>query len=424
MKYSSITSKDFPKDLLSDFDSDLKSLKILVSYTDSSFDNSFWKSLICFNGIDKEGRLINISIRESWDEKIFRQDLYDQSWTLNDLLKKPTKGQINHKTIIYLCHVFPKRCESKITHQVPKEFVRGKYWKQVKHIYIDIAQEKLAVSKLLQAINIDNKIFVLTNPEKLSLSKYFHENQLNQFRFTTNSSSLISVITVVLNGGKHLEQTIQSVLSQQNVNLEYIIIDGYSNDETVNIIKKYSQHVSKWISSKDDGIYDAMNKGIDLAAGNWLNFMNSGDIFYSPYSLSSVPLDSNIDFYYSDVIHCDNAQNTVFIKCSHQKKVINHQCLVYQKKNHGSQKYLVHHKLTISDYLFFRDNDHKKWCKLSTPLSIYNTEGKSSATPTHFVQKVFVDFISGDINELQMIQSIVERFIKRNIKRVRSIFKR
>jgi glycosyltransferase involved in cell wall biosynthesis len=142
---------------------------------------------------------------------------------------------------------------------------------------------------------------------------------------------------VILNGGKHLEQIIQSVISQQNLNLEHIIVDGESNDETIDIIKKYSQCVSRWISSKDNGIYDAMNKSIDLATGNWLNFMNSGDIFYSPYSLSLIPLDSSVDFYYSDVVHCDNDQNTVFVNCSHQKRIINHQCLVYQKKTWESK---------------------------------------------------------------------------------------
>jgi Glycosyl transferase family 2 len=420
VKHSNIAFNDFPEDFLSDFDSDLESLKLLDYYIDSSFDNSFWKSLICFNCIDIKGRVLNIHIREMWDEKVFAQNLYDQSWTLTDLLKKPRKSQINYKIIIYLCHVFPKRGTSKITHQIPHDFIRGQYWRYIKHVYIDIIQENLIVTKLLQTISNSS---AFANLERLSLSESSPEKYLNQSNFSTNTAPLISVITVVLNGGQQLEQTIQSVLSQQNVNLEYIIVDGESSDETVDLIKKYSSYISRWISGKDNGIYDAMNKGIELSTGNWLNFMNSGDIFYSPYSLSSIPLDSNVDFYYSDVVHCDNSQNTILVNCSHRYKIINHQCLVYQKKNHVSQKYLVHHKLTISDYLFFRDNDHKKWSKVNTPLSIYNTEGKSSATPTHFVQKVFVDFIFGDINELQMIKLIVERFIKRSIKRVKKSLK-
>lgn len=419
-----ITSNNFSRDFLADFDSDLKSLEVLSYYVDSSSDNSFWKSLVCFDCIDTKKRSLSIHIREAWDEKIFEQDLYDQSWTLTDLLKKPKKFQINYKIIIYLCHAFPKYNTSKITHQVPQQFIRGQYWKHIKHVYVNIIQENLIVKKLLQTINTNDINSILTDLGQLSLSKYPQEKYLNEFSSTMNAAPIISIITVVLNGGQQLEQTIQSVLSQQNVNLEYIIVDGESSDETIDIIEKYSLHISKWVSSKDNGIYDAMNKGIDLATGNWLNFMNCGDIFYSPYSLSSVPLNSDVDFYYSDVVHCDNAQNTILVSCSHRHRIINHQCLVYQKRNHSSQKYLVHNKLTISDYLFFRDNDHKKWCKIDTPLSIYNTEGKSSATPSHFVQKVFVDFISGDINELQMIKSIAERFIKRNIKRLKKSLKR
>ncbi len=421
-KISSILVGDcvIPNDFLSDFDFDLESLEFLGYYIDSSFDNSFWKSLICFDCVDTKGQSLSIHIREAWDEKIFAQNLYDQSWTLTELLKKPKKSQINHKVIIYLCHTFPKYIASRITHQIPQDFIRGQHWRYIKHVYVNIVQENSIVNKLLQTIN--NIIFLPTNSERLGLSKHPQEKHL-ELGLATNTTPLISVITVVLNGGKQLEQTIQSVLSQQNVNLQYIIIDGESSDETIDTIKKYGQYISEWVSSKDNGIYDAMNKGIDLSTGKWLNFMNSGDIFYSPHSLSSIPLDSNVDFYYSDVVHCDNAQNTILVNCSHRHKVINHQCLVYQKRNHADQKYLVHHKLTISDYLFFRDNDHKKWSKVDMPLSIYNTEGKSSATPTHFVQKVFVDFIFGDINELQMVKSIVERFIKRIVKRVEKKFK-
>lgn len=99
---------------------------------------------------------------------------------------------------------------------------------------------------------------------------------------------LISVITVVFNGENSLEKTIKSVISQSYDHVEYIIIDGGSTDGTVDIIKRYEDQIDYWISEKDEGIYDAMNKGIRQATGEWVNFMNAGDSFVNKDVLSSV----------------------------------------------------------------------------------------------------------------------------------------
>jgi glycosyltransferase involved in cell wall biosynthesis len=95
------------------------------------------------------------------------------------------------------------------------------------------------------------------------------------------NNPLISIITVVYNGVTTLEQTILSVINQTYKNIEYIIIDGGSTDGTIDIIKKYEKHLACWVSESDKGIYDAMNKGIEKATGEWVNFMNSGDWFYN-----------------------------------------------------------------------------------------------------------------------------------------------
>lgn len=89
----------------------------------------------------------------------------------------------------------------------------------------------------------------------------------------------ISIVTVTYNCASILENTILSVINQTYQNVEYIIIDGQSNDGTVDIIKKYENKISYWISEKDCGIYDAMNKGILASTGSWINFMNAGDVF-------------------------------------------------------------------------------------------------------------------------------------------------
>jgi glycosyltransferase involved in cell wall biosynthesis len=97
------------------------------------------------------------------------------------------------------------------------------------------------------------------------------------FKESYDNRPLISIITVVYNGEGFLEETIQSVISQTYDNVEYILIDGGSTDETVNIIKKYENRIDYWISEKDDGIYDAMNKGLVLAKGRYVYFMGSDD---------------------------------------------------------------------------------------------------------------------------------------------------
>ncbi|MDB3932091.1 glycosyltransferase [Candidatus Pelagibacter sp.] len=93
-----------------------------------------------------------------------------------------------------------------------------------------------------------------------------------------NTKPLISIITVVKNNEKYLEETIQSVINQNFKNFEYIIIDGKSTDGTIEIIKKYNSIIDCWISENDKGIYDAFNKGLEIAKGNLIGFVNSDDV--------------------------------------------------------------------------------------------------------------------------------------------------
>ena len=113
----------------------------------------------------------------------------------------------------------------------------------------------------------------------------------------------ISIITVVYNAVEVLEETIISVISQNYSNIEYIIIDGGSHDGTLQIIQKYKSQITHWITEPDKGIYDAMNKGINLATGIYINFMNAGDTFASIQVLKQLiqQLSVNTDILYGGI---------------------------------------------------------------------------------------------------------------------------
>lgn len=101
---------------------------------------------------------------------------------------------------------------------------------------------------------------------------------MSNIRIKKNSQPLFSIVTVVLNGEKHIERCIKSVLAQKVKNFEYIIVDGKSKDRTMTIINKYKNKIKKIISKKDRGIYDAFNKGMSLCSGKYICFVNSDDI--------------------------------------------------------------------------------------------------------------------------------------------------
>ena len=98
----------------------------------------------------------------------------------------------------------------------------------------------------------------------------------------------LSVITINYNNCDGLRKTIESVVNQTCKDFEYIIIDGGSTDGSVDVIKEYTDRIDYWVSEPDKGIYSAMNKGIDVAKGEYCIFMNSGDLFYSSYVLADI----------------------------------------------------------------------------------------------------------------------------------------
>jgi glycosyltransferase involved in cell wall biosynthesis len=111
----------------------------------------------------------------------------------------------------------------------------------------------------------------------------------------------LSIITIVYNNVRDIERTLKSIISQTYNNIEYIVIDGASTDGTMEILNKYKQHINQLITEPDKGIYDAMNKGLALATGHYVLFMNSGDEIYSPDTVANIfDTAPDADIYYGE----------------------------------------------------------------------------------------------------------------------------
>lgn len=119
----------------------------------------------------------------------------------------------------------------------------------------------------------------------------------------------ISIITVCYNSGQTVRDTIESVLSQSYSNIEYIVVDGASKDNTIDIVNEYKDHITKIISEPDKGIYDAMNKGVKLASGDVVGILNSDDFYESKDAIAEIARvfneSNSVDMVFGDVVFVD-----------------------------------------------------------------------------------------------------------------------
>lgn len=227
-------------------------------------------------------------------------------------------------------------------------------------------------------------------------------------------NSKISVITVCYNAADTLEKTIQSVLGQTYPNIEYIIIDGGSTDGTVDIIHKYTDRIAYWVSEPDGGIYDAMNKGIERATGEWINFMNAGDIFCDKFVLTNILSNDSVNqysFLFSDFYIYGKGMKQK-ISASYEKGMLLHQSIIYKRELHDRfGKYIVTPNYVVSDYLFFNLVPSNEMIKVAFPISI-NQEGGVSAGEWCWYQKLCVDYIFYRITIRQLIHFLLLRRCK------------
>ena len=206
----------------------------------------------------------------------------------------------------------------------------------------------------------------------------------------------LSIITIVLNDKQNIEKTIISVLSQK-IELEYIIIDGGSTDGTLDIIKKYKDRIDVVVSEKDSSIYNAMNKAIDLASGDWICFMNSGDMFYDSNVLTNIlpNIENSLDVVYGDwevryasknkIIKANNSIDKIW-----QGMIFSHQSCFVKKDILKQYKFNETNRITADYELFY---------------TLYKANKKF-----RYIPMIVASVSAGGLSDIKRVESILSRW--------------
>jgi len=216
----------------------------------------------------------------------------------------------------------------------------------------------------------------------------------------TAKKPTLTVITIVYNNVRDIERTMLSVLTQTYPHIEYIIVDGKSTDGTLRIIKRYKDQVAKLISEKDDGIYDAMNKGLAAATGEYVVFMNSGDEFYTRDTVQSVFASApDADIYYGETEMIDD-----------------------EGKSLGERRHKVPENFTWEDFKYGMSISHQAIYVRSAIAEPYDRRYKLSADIDWIIRaaqkakkivnvhRYVAKYLVGGMSKAKHRQSLMERF--------------
>lgn len=195
----------------------------------------------------------------------------------------------------------------------------------------------------------------------------------------------LSIVTVTYNAARVVRETLESVVQQTYPNIEYIVIDGGSTDGTQDIINGFRENISHFRSEPDNGTYDAMNKAIDIASGEWIHFINAGDYYASRTTLEDIfsrPFAREVDFIYGDYIW-KGERNEVRIparplELMWQRISFSHQSLFARTSLMKQKKFDLRWKI-VSDYNFYFSSymEGRKFCRVDFPVSVFRAGGLS-----------------------------------------------
>jgi glycosyltransferase involved in cell wall biosynthesis len=197
---------------------------------------------------------------------------------------------------------------------------------------------------------------------------------------------LVSIITVCLNSETHLEQTIQSVIAQTYNNIEYLIIDGGSTDKTLEIVTRYNSFIAYWKSEYDNGIFDAMNKGISFATGDWIGILNSDDFYHVnavKWIMEAARLYPDVDIFHGNMLVETVPGEYAISAGSHENLLDNFSlkhptCFIENNiyHNHGfDTRFSVNADYDLLLKLYY---EGKKFCYLNMPITFFRQTGISN----------------------------------------------
>lgn len=248
----------------------------------------------------------------------------------------------------------------------------------------------------------------------------------------------ITVITVCFNAEACIEKTIRSVTAQKYDDFEYVVIDGKSRDGTVEIIRKHDSAISKWISEEDTGIYNAMNKGVRMANGDYCLFMNAGDMLAHPLSLkqASLFLDDGWDILVGAEITVRNGKQIDYVK---PPKTVDARTLINGSLSHQSafikRQLLLEYPYDedlrlVSDWKFWIETilRHKcSYCPIAVDVSVFNHDGltfsiQNSKSHTERMAVLNEMFNRGELDAFQYRANAVERLLRRIKNKTRKMF--
>ncbi len=214
----------------------------------------------------------------------------------------------------------------------------------------------------------------------------------------------LSVITITYNAEKTLERTLKSVHEQTYENIEHIIIDGKSTDNTLDLIRKYGNEKMRWISEPDKGIYDAMNKGIAMAKGDYICFINAGDTFYATNTVESIFYSANSLSKLPDIIYGETAIVDINNTFLHMRRLKAPESLTWKSFKKGMlvchQAFIVRKELVEEYNTEYRFSSDVDWCIRMMKKSniIHNTK------------EILINYLNEGVTTANRKKSLIERY--------------